>query len=235
MVEIMDDWVQTEPGVCHQVINTGMHGIINGYRDPSFKKILNSADLFAPDGLLVVLIARLRGFPLSKAHTGPDLMWDFGKIADRKGYKYFIYGDTNDTLQTLSIRLRDSFPGLRLVGQYSPPFRELTEEEDQAVMRMIAEAKPDILWVGLGTPKQDRWIFEHRDRLKVPVAVGVGAAFKYHSGILRRAPPLFRNLGLEWLWRLSHEPTRVWRRVFIDTPQFMLLTAIELLGLKKFH
>ena len=211
-----------------------MHGIITAHRDSSFKEVLNSADLFAPDGILVMLVARLSGFSINRGRTGPALMWDFGKIASQRGHKYFIYGDTEDTLQALCEKLSETFPGIKLVGQFSPPFRDLTPEEDADVVRMINDAEPDVLWVGLGAPKQERWIFGHRDRLKVPVVVGVGAALKYHSGKVSRAPGRVRNLGLEWLWRLGQEPGRVWRRIFVDAPQFLLLAILELLGLKKY-
>ena len=233
VVRIMDRWIQTEPGVLHHVVNTGMHGIITAHRDPGFKEILNSADLFAPDGVLVISIARLKGFSIKRSRTGPSLMWEFGEIADQRGYRYFIYGDTEDTLRALGDRFKDVFPGLQLAGQFSPPFRDLTQDEDDAVVRMINEAKPDVLWVGLGAPKQERWIFERRDRLNVPVVVGVGAAFKYYSGRVSRAPRWVRKLGLEWLWRLAQEPGRVWRRVVLDAPQFLMLVVLELLGRRR--
>lgn len=231
----MERWVKSEPDVCHYVVNTGMHGLITAHRDGSFKHILNSADLFAPDGILVTTIVRLRGFSIKRGNTGPALMFEFSKIANQNGLKYFFYGDTDDTLQALAGKMGEAFPGINLVGQYSPPFRDLTQQEDDEIVEMINQANPDVLWVGLGAPKQERWMFDHQGRLNVSVVVGVGAAFKYHSGIVSRAPRLFRNLGIEWLWRLGQEPGRVWRRVFIDAPQFLLLAVSELLGLRKFH
>jgi N-acetylglucosaminyldiphosphoundecaprenol N-acetyl-beta-D-mannosaminyltransferase len=161
-------------------------------------------------------------------------MWEFGRVADNKGYKYFVYGDTEETLQLLAEKLTGAFPGLKIVGLHSPPFRSLTPEEDESIIANINQAEPDVLWVGLGMPKQERWIFEHRDRLNVPVAVGAGASFKFLSGTAKRAPAWASNWGLEWLWRLAREPGRVWRRVFIDAPQFVGLVALELSGLKKY-
>jgi N-acetylglucosaminyldiphosphoundecaprenol N-acetyl-beta-D-mannosaminyltransferase len=234
VVRIMDHWVETEPDRCHHVVNTGMHGIMAAHKDPEFKAILNSADLFAPDGILVVLLAHLRGFSIRKKNTGPDLMWEFGRIANEKGYSYFIYGDTEDTLQLLATRLGQAFPGLRIVGLQSPPFRALTAEEDEHVVSTINQAAPDVLWVGLGGPKQDRWISEHRDRLSVPIVVGAGASLKFLSGKVGRAPPWLRNVGLEWLWRLFREPGRVWRRILIDAPQFVGLAGLEFIGLRKY-
>lgn len=233
-IALMDRWIETERHRCHQVINTGMHGLMEGHRDPEFKAILNSADLFAPDGILLLTIARIRGFLLRKENTGPQLMWDFSQVANQKGYKYYIFGDTEDVLQALHARLKETFPNIQVVGLNSPPFRPLTLEEDESVIAQINEAAPDVLWVGLGTPKQDRWIHERRNRLNVPVAVGVGATFKFYSGRLKRAPAWLGNSGLEWLWRLASEPRRVWRRVFIDAPQFIGLVAMEFSGLKKY-
>lgn len=233
VVWLMDHWIQSEADTCHHVVNTGMHGIMEAHRDPEFKDILNAAALLAPDGILVVQIARLRGFPLQKKKTGPELMWEFSKTAGEKGYKYFILGDTEDTLRLLAAKLRQVFPGLVIAGVHSPPFRPLTPEEDDTVVRTINQSGADVLWVGLGMPKQERWIYEHRDRLRVPVAVGAGASFKFLIGTVRRAPSWVRNGGFEWLWRFSREPHRMWRRVFIDAPQFVSLVALELSGLKK--
>ena len=233
-VRLMDHWIETEADSCHHVVNTGMHGIMAAHRDPRLKAILNAAELFAPDGILVVLIARIRGFTLEKKNTGPDLMREFSKIADVKGYKYFMFGDTEDTLQLLEAKLKSAFPGLRIVGLHSPPFRPPTPDEDESIVHAINKAKPDVLWVGLGMPTQDRWIYEHRDRLNVPVLVGAGASFKFLSGSVKRAPSWLSNWGFEWLWRMFQEPRRVWRRVFVDAPQFVSLVALELSGLKKY-
>ena len=233
VVRIMDHWIEAEPDRCHHVVNTGMHGIMEAHRDPEFKAILNSADLFAPDGILVVLLARLRGFSIRKKHTGPDLLWEFSKVANEKCYSYYIYGDTEETLQLLSAKLGEAFPGLKIAGLNSPPFRALTAAEDEADINKINEAAPHVLWVGLGAPKQERWISQHRKRLKVPIVVGAGASLKFSSGKVRRAPPWLRNRGLEWLWRLFQEPGRVWRRVLIDAPQFVGLAGLEFIGLRK--
>lgn len=235
VISQMDKWLQAERGRCHHVVHTGMHGIINAHRDPEFRQILNAADLFAPDGILVILTARLRGYSLRKSKTGPELMWEFGKIANQRGYKYFLYGDTDETLKLLVSTLAEEFPNVRIVGAYAPPFRPLTAAEDESIVRAINEVEADVLWVGLGAPRQERWISEHIDRLNVPIAIGVGASFKFHAGKVKRAPRGLRDLGFEWLWRLVHEPTRMWRRVFIDAPQYIGLVALELSGLKKYN
>ena len=196
-------------------------------KDPEFKTVVETADLFVPDGFSVLWLARRKGYPLKRRASGADLMWDFCELAQRKGYSSFFYGDTEDTLSALTARLKQAFPGLRIAGTHSPPFRELTHEEDEEVVRKINESKADVVWIGLGLPKQERWMYDHREKLDVPVAVGVGAAFKFISGRVRRAPTWAGDHGLEWLWRLAHEPRRVWRRVFVDGPHFAIRLAME--------
>ena len=233
-VRLMAHWIESEPNKFHHVVNTGMHGIMEAQKHPDLKEVLNSAELLAPDGILVVLLARFRGFPLRKKNTGPELMWEFSKTANEREYKYFIFGDTEDTLQLLQAKLTEEFPNLKIVGLHSPPFRPLTAKEDESIVCTINQSEADVLWVGLGMPKQEWWIREHRDRLNVPIAVGAGASFKLLSGTVSRGPSWMRNLGFEWLWRLSQEPGRVWRRVFLDAPRFVGLVALELTGLKKY-
>ena len=234
VVSLMDHWIETERERYHHVVNTGMHGVMEGRKDPAFQKVLNSAELIAPDGILALLTARIRGYRLNRKETGPDLLWRFSELAHRKRYSYFFYGDTPETLETLSTDVAREFPNIRLTGYHSPPFRELTPEEDQAIVDTINQAKPDVLWVGLGMPKQEQWIADHRDRLDITIAVGAGASFKFLSGTIKRAPVLMRNLGLEWSWRLISEPKRVWRRVFVDAPQYICLVALQLSGLRKY-
>ncbi len=234
VMALMAHWIETEPQKLHHVVNTGMHGIMEAHKDPAFAAVLDSADLLAPDGVLAILVARINGYRIKKRETGPELLWRFSEAAHRNGYKYFLYGDTVDTLELLSAKLSREFPGLKIVGCQSPPFRDLTPEEDAAVVDRINEAMPDVLWVGLGMPKQEQWIFEHRNALRVPVVVGAGASFKFISGTVRRAPALVCNLGFEWLWRLAKEPQRVWRRVVVDAPHFIALVFLQLTGLRKF-
>lgn len=234
VVSFMTHWIDEDPHRLHHVVNTGMHGIMEAHRHSQIQTILNSADVLAPDGILAVLIARLHGFRLRKQDTGPELMWRFSEIGNQKGYKYYFYGDTEETLELLADKLKKTFPNIDLVGYHSPPFRPMTPEEDELVTKAINEAAPDVLWVGLGMPRQEQWIAEHRDVLKVPVAVGAGASFKFLAGNVSRAPDWLRNMGFEWLWRLVQEPRRVWRRVFIDAPQFIGLVFLQLAKLRKY-
>lgn len=235
IVATMHEWIEHEPTKCRHVINSGMHGIIASRRELGLKSLFEAADLFAPDGILMVLVSRIRGFKIRKSRTGPELLGEFSALADKEHYSYFLLGDEPETLERLSSYLTGTFPGLRIVGAYSPPFRPLTTQENTQIIEHINQAQPDVLWVSMGMPKQEIWIGNHRDKLKAKVAVGAGASFKFLSGSVRRSPTLLRNSGFEWLWRLMCEPRRVWRRVFVDAPIFVALVAIELSGLKKFN
>ena len=234
VVSRMEHWIQNDREVCHHVVNSGMHGVMAGHKDPKLQTIFRSVDLFAPDGILMVLLARLRGFKINKKNTGPDVLWEFARSATKHGYSSYFYGDVEPVLEKLVAKLKGEFPSLKIAGFRSPPFRELTPEEDAADVAAINGAAPDVLWVGLGMPKQERWIAEHREQLRVPVAVGAGAAFKMVSGEVSLGQEWLRNMGLEWLWRLASEPIRIWRRVLIDAPQFIGLVALEISGIRKF-
>ena len=232
-LEHIERWIG-ERDSCRYIVVTGMHGVMEARRHPDVKGIVNSADLFVPDGISLVWLARRRGFSLKKRVSGTDLMWEFFRLAEKKGYKVFFYGDTEPTLQSLTARLNEVFPSLRIAGAYSPPFRSLTSEEKNQELMMINESKADVVWVGLGFPKQERWMFEHKDALNAPVVVGVGAAFKFASGQVRRAPSWVGDRGFEWLWRLVREPRLVWRRILVDGPRFAGHVILELSGLKKY-
>ena len=234
VIDLMEHWIKEEPGRCHWIVNTGMHGLLEAHKNPEFKQILNSADFFASDGFSVLWIARRNGFSLEKRVTPLDLIHEFCKVASKKGYKSFFYGDTEEVLNPLKANLKRQFTNLKIVGTYSPPFRPLTPEEDEEIVQMINKARPDVLWIALGLPKQERWIFEHRDRLDVPVVVGVGAVFKFLSNQVKPSPAWLGDHGFEWMWRLIQEPRRLWRRVFIYIPHFIALVILEMSGLKKF-
>jgi len=235
VLQVLRGWIEDGSQRCHMVVVTGMHGTIMAHRDPAFKKVLDSADLFTPDGFSVTAIGRLRGFPLKKRVTGTDLMKAVFRASEERGWRNYFYGDTEETLRLLREALARDHPRMPIAGTYSPPFRPLTPEEDDEVVRMINDARPDVLWVGLGLPKQERWIYEHRDRLRVPAAVGVGAAFRFITGQLRRPPSWAGEHGLEWLWRLVQQPRRCWRRVFLDGPQFLWHVGLELAGIGHYQ
>lgn len=234
VVGLMMEWVTADRVRPHWVVVADMHAIIEAYKRPEFRSQIETADLTVPDGISLIKVARRKGVSLEKRVAGTDLMKAFFAASQERGLRHYFFGDTDDTLTSLSEKLARSYPGMVIADCYSPPFRLITPDEDAEMIRRINEAKPDILWVGLGLPKQEQWIYDHRARLDVPVVIGVGAAFKFLAGTVQRAPGWVGDCGLEWLWRLVHEPRRLWRRVMIEGPQFLGHVALELSGLKKY-
>jgi len=235
VLECMRDWIEVRDGKCHRITVTGFHGLWEAYRDMDVRNILNTADIWIADGIAPVLVAKLKGVPNMLRIPGAELMEGFFRMADHKSYRSFFYGDTEETLARLRKSLGQKYPGHRVCGTFSPPFRPLSVDEDNAIVRQINDAEPDVIWVGLGMPKQDRWIFEHCERLNAPVAVGVGAAFRFLAGVVRRVPKKVGDLGLEWLWRFAMEPKKLWRRDIVDGPQFLFHVGRELLGFKRYE
>lgn len=196
-------------------------------RDASALKSVNSADLVTPDGMPVVWIGRMRGHSNIRRVYGPELMESLCSISQKKGYRNYFYGSTENVLNRLKKNLNKKYPELTVSGVYSPPFRRLTKEEDDRIVETINNSNSDIIWIGLGSPKQDLWMYEHRNRINAPVMVGVGAAFDFLSGVKPQAPLWVRNHGFEWLFRLVTEPRRLWRRYLIDNPLFIYYAGIE--------
>lgn len=227
----MENWID-ERRECHFIAVSGMHGITEAQHDPQFKEILNSADLVVPDGMPLVWLGRYRGHPLRRRVYGPELMETFCRQTGAK-YRHFFYGGMPGVPTLLADALRSKH-AINIVGTYSPPFRTLSEREDAEIIASIEAAEPDVLWIGLSTPKQERWMYEHRHKLRVPVVIGVGAAFDLNSGRIRQAPTWMREHGLECLYRLVREPTRLWRRYLIYGSEFVWNVTSELLSLRKF-
>jgi N-acetylglucosaminyldiphosphoundecaprenol N-acetyl-beta-D-mannosaminyltransferase len=231
--ERMEEWI-TKREACHFVAVTDMHSVMEARRDVEFNAILNAADLVVPDGFPLVWLGRRKGFPWMRRRVyGPELMLRFCADSASKKYRHFFYGGAPGVAEELARRFAVQFPGLIVAGSFCPPFRSLTTEEDEVAIAAIERSKADIVWVGLGAPKQERWMFAKRDRLRVPVLVGVGAAFDFHTGRVAQAPGWMREYGLEWIFRLSQEPRRLWRRYLIQGSEFVVLLLLELLGLKK--
>jgi N-acetylglucosaminyldiphosphoundecaprenol N-acetyl-beta-D-mannosaminyltransferase len=231
VVAQMGRWISGRDG-CHFIAVTGMHGVSEAQRDPYFKRILNEADLVVPDGMPLVWLGRRHGFPLRRRVYGPELMETFcGSTGSR--HRHFLYGGLPGVPELLAGALQQRY-GINVVGEYSPPFRALTPEEDEEIVNRIHASNPDVLWIGLSTPKQERWMYEHRARLRVPVVVGVGAAFDLNSGRAKQAPTWMQEHGLEWSYRLVQEPRRLWRRYLLNGPRFVLSVASELLSLRRY-
>jgi len=229
-VDHIEHWIDARDGHCRRVVVTGFHGLWEAHRNPALASILNSAELWAPDGIIPVWVARLRGHRNVERTPGAEIMEEFFVRSNARGYSSYFYGDTSETLSALRERLSRDYPGHRIAGAFSPPFRPLTPAEDREIVDRINAARPDVLWVGLGMPKQDIWIHERLNRLNVPVAIGVGAAFAFVAGTVQRCPDWIGRLGFEWVYRFLKEPKKLWRRDLIDGPRFLLRLGLEIVG-----
>ena len=232
-VEIIIEQVRNPDKKCRHIVVTGFHGLWIGHQDEEFLRFLNEAELFCPDGIAPIWLARLQGRALQGRVTGAELMEAVLHRCAREGIRSFFYGDSENTLTALAKWTAERFPGAEMAGSLSPPFRPLSDDEERAHVDIINASGADILWVGLGLPKQERWIARNRLRLRVPVAIGVGAAFRFSAGLVSRPPRWMGENGLEWVWRLCTEPAKVWRRVFIDGPQFWIVALAEVWRKRK--
>src|SRR5208283_756622 len=226
-------WIDNRQPITRFVAVTGLHGIAESQQDGHFREVLKAADLVVPDGMPLVWLGRLKGYRHQSRVCGVDLMDVFCR-ATGKAYRHFFYGGGPGVAQSLAQALQEKC-GIRIAGIKSPPFRPLTEAEEEELASSVAAAAPDVLWVGLSTPKQEKWMYEHRCKLEVPVMLGVGAAFDIHSGKISRAPQWMRDNGLEWLFRLASEPRRLWRRYLLTIPKVVWLVCLELLQVSKPH
>jgi len=200
---------------------TGVHGVMESDRDEALRLIHMRAGLVTPDGMPLVWLAHRAGYPHVERVYGPDLMLAVCAASIGHGWRHFLYGGACGVTGRLAARLRQRFPDLQIAGGLSPPFRPLTTEEDEAVVNRINATHSDIVWVGLSTPKQERWMAAHVGRLNAPVLIGVGAAFDFHAGLKRQAPRWMQRHGLEWSFRLMSEPRRLWKRYLTNNPLFV--------------
>ena len=205
----------------HYVCVTGVHGVMESLRDAELRRIHNDSGLTTPDGMPMVWAGRRSGAVHMRRVYGPDLMLALCERAQERGWSSFFHGGAPGVADQLAERLVERFPGLKVAGTSSPPFRAPTPAEDAATVASIEAAAPDLVWVGLGTPKQERWMAAHTGRLSAPVLLGVGAAFNIHAGLLPQAPRWMQRSGLEWLYRLSREP-RLAGRYLRNNPRFLL-------------
>lgn len=226
-VSTIEQWIERRTR--NYVCITGAHGIIESRRDLKLRQIHNDAGMVTPDGMPLVFMARRLGFkPVSRVY-GPDLMRRLTEVSAQKGYRQFYYGGGPGLADQLAATLKARYPTLRVAGTMTPPFRPLTSEEDEAVIARINAAAPDIVWVGLSTPKQEFWMASHIGRLNVPVLVGVGAAFDFLAGTKSQAPVWMQRSGLEWVYRLAHEPRRLWKRYLRIVPLFSMLALAQII------
>jgi N-acetylglucosaminyldiphosphoundecaprenol N-acetyl-beta-D-mannosaminyltransferase len=230
-VDAIDGWVQERRAV--YVCVAAAHSIMDCWHDPVLRSVFNKAAMVTPDGMSLVWYLQLLGYRGVQRVYGPDLLTALCRRPAESGHRHFFYGGTDQVLADLVARLQGHNSSLQIAGAYAPPFRAMSNEEDRTAVEVINRSRPDIVWVGIGTPKQELWIAEHRNRLAAPVMIGVGAAFDFLSGHKPQAPQCLRRGGLEWLFRLASEPRRLWPR-YREYPLFVALVLAQSLGLKRF-
>lgn len=208
-----------------------VHSVVTASRDPEFKRAVNNADMATSDGAPIAWALRKLGFPAQERINGPDLMWRYLREAERAGQTVFFYGSTRDTLVKLRASIAREFPGLKVAGTCSPPFRELSALEDEDEVEKINRSGANVVFVGLGCPKQEKWMAAHRGRINA-LMIGVGAAFDYHSGTVKRAPLWWQHNGLEWLYRLVSDPKRLMKRYMVTNTLFILGFSRQLIARK---
>ena len=213
---------------------TGVHGVSEAQRDPAFRDILNGSFLTTPDGMPMVWCGWKDNRREMDRVYGPDLMLQVFEEGVAGGLKHFFYGGREGVAETLKARLEARFPGVLITGCYCPPFRELTGAETLALQQEVRTQKPDIIWVGLSTPKQERFMSKYLPLLDTTLMFGVGAAFDFHAGMIPQAPGWMQRCGMEWFYRLTKEPSRLWKRYLVNNPLFIGRILLQWTGLKKY-
>jgi N-acetylglucosaminyldiphosphoundecaprenol N-acetyl-beta-D-mannosaminyltransferase len=213
---------------------TGVHGVMESQRDPRVKSIINKSLLTIPDGRPMMWVGRLTGHDRMTQVTGPDFMLAVCGLSVPLGYSHFLYGGKPGIADELKHCCERKFPGIRIVGTYTPPFRPLTQTEQQHLCDMVSDSRPDIIWVGISTPKQEFFMAEYLNQLDTKIMVGVGAAFDLHTGHLKDSPQWVKAAGMQWFHRLLQDPARLWRRYLLNSTSFLWNITLQLLRLKTF-
>ncbi len=225
------DWIEEaiEHDARDYVCVCNVHTLMASREDPELRAALRGSSLIVPDGQPLVWAINLLGHSLAGRVYGPELMSRACEAAAARGHRFYLYGGRNQGgLVQLALNLRRQYPGVRIVGGYSPPHRPLSAEEGAAVSEEINRSRADVVWVGIGVPKQEKWMAQMRPLLDAPLLIGVGAAFDFHAGLVPQAPNLLQVAGLEWAYRLAHEPRRLWRRYLRYNPRFLAAFAVQL-------
>jgi N-acetylglucosaminyldiphosphoundecaprenol N-acetyl-beta-D-mannosaminyltransferase len=204
-------------------------------RDPSLRSLFVDALLVVPDGMPTVWMGRAQGLPGMERVFGPDLMLTVASRSELTGWSHFLYGGEDGVAEQLRDMLCSRFPSMSIVGTYTPPFRRLTGEEEQELTRTLERARPDIVWVGLSTPKQERFMAEYLPLLNTTLMIGVGAAFDFHTGRIADSPAWVKQCGLQWLHRLIQEPSRLWKRYLLNNPRFAIEAGLQLAGVRRYE
>ncbi|OGX26882.1 MAG: hypothetical protein A3D10_05630 [Omnitrophica WOR_2 bacterium RIFCSPHIGHO2_02_FULL_48_11] len=226
---LLEQWIKEghKTYVCLAPVAT----IVDCQADKQYCHVINQAGLVTPDGMPLVWLGRWQGHHDVQRTYGPDLLAAFCELSEQQGYKHYFYGGLPEANKLLVQKLQEKFPRLKIVGHFSPPLRQIGEQESPDILSQINAANPDVLWVGLGSPKQDYWMQQHRALLNVPIMVGVGAAFDFLAGTKKQAPRWMQQSGLEWMFRLCSEPKRLWQRYLVGNTKFICFLLAD--GMKK--
>lgn len=235
MFPIFDRWLADKNARSHSVALANVQTIVSTLLDKRVKDVFNAADLIGIDGMPFVRWARAFYYKKADRFYAPDLMLEVSKKAKEKGYTFYLYGGFPGAPGKMETYLQENFDGINVTGKYTPPFRPLTEEEDQALCAAINQIKPDFLWVGLGSPKQDIWIYEHREKIRGTIMIASGATFDFFSGRIRQAPKWIREIGFEWLYRLTQDFKRLFVRYTLYNIIFLTVFSLQLLHIVKFE
>jgi N-acetylglucosaminyldiphosphoundecaprenol N-acetyl-beta-D-mannosaminyltransferase len=234
MYPIFDNWLSDKASRSHCLAVINVYICVSSLLKNKLRNMYNSADLIGIDGMPFLKWARMFYYKKSDHYDAPDLLLEVSQKVKEKGYTYFLYGGYPGAIDKIEEFLKKKYEGINIVGKYSPPFRPLTEEEDDAVCKIINEVHPDFLWIGLGSPKQDVWIREHLNKIKGCIMVPSGATFDFFSGRINQAPQWIRNLGFEWLYRLTQDFRRLWKRYTIYNIIFIFIFILQLLRVVRF-
>jgi N-acetylglucosaminyldiphosphoundecaprenol N-acetyl-beta-D-mannosaminyltransferase len=209
-----------------------VHTMIEGYWHPSFQAIINNGYLSLPDGKPLEIVGKLKGNKNISRLFGPTVMEKFIDWGRKDGISHFFFGSSEDTLLKLRLAIENKYPGTKIFGMISPPYTTVEKWDHETFIQCINEAKPDFIWIGLGAPKQEHWMYDHYSKIDRGILFGIGAGFDYLAGNTKHAPAWMKNASLEWVYRLTQEPRRLWKRYLITIPQFILFASLELIGIK---
>ena len=234
MYPIFDQWLLAKRSRSHSIALINVYGSVSALLDRKLREIYQAADFRGIDGMPFLYWARLFHYKKSDRFYAPDLMLEISKKAEEKGYTFYLYGGYPGAVDRIEKYLIDRYQGVQIVGKYTPPFRPLSENEDQELCDQINALQPDFIWVGLGTPKQDFWIAEHREKIFGSIMVASGATFDFFSGRIRQAPGWIRSSGFEWLYRLFQDFRRLWIRYTVYNLIFIVVFLLQITHILRF-
>jgi N-acetylglucosaminyldiphosphoundecaprenol N-acetyl-beta-D-mannosaminyltransferase len=232
-IDVIDATIKD--GAKSYICVTGVHGIMEAQQDPGLRTIINRSMITTADGRPTVWVGWLQGFRKMKQLTGPNLMLQLCEESVAKGQTHFFYGGDVGVAEQLKQTLQARYPGLHVVGTYTPPFRPLNELEERELQETVSRLKPDLFWVGLSTPKQERFMAQYLGKLDTKIMLGVGAAFDIHTGRIKESPEWLKATGFQWLHRMCQEPRRLWKRYLYNNPRFIVRITAQLLGFRKYE